>query len=115
MSKDMNVNRLGVDAIEARMQLSQKYFPNGVKPNEIALLDEVERMLGKAFSDGYKMGETFAEEMWSNNACLGYAILGAKQLGYKEAQIRELVLAVYGQFDWHSVEEAKNCYNESPY
>lgn len=54
-------------------------------------------------------------EEWSNNACLGYAIMGAKKLGYSEEQIKELVRAIYGEFDWKTVEEAKEVYNKSPY
>ena len=54
-------------------------------------------------------------EEWSNNACLGYAILGAKKLGYSEEQIEALVRAIYSGFDWVSIEEAKEVYSKSPY
>lgn len=33
-------------------------------------------------------------EEWSNNACLGYAIMGAKKLGYSEEEIKKLVRAI---------------------
>jgi alkylhydroperoxidase/carboxymuconolactone decarboxylase family protein YurZ len=33
-------------------------------------------------------------EQWSNNACLGYVIEGAKALGYTDKHIEELVKAV---------------------
>lgn len=56
-----------------------------------------------------------SENEWSNNACLGYAILGAKKLGYNDEQIKELVKAMYGEFDWKSIEEAKDTYNKSSY
>ncbi|KZE78234.1 hypothetical protein AV654_19630 [Paenibacillus elgii] len=52
---------------------------------------------------------------WSNNACLGYAILGAKLLGYSEEQTKELVRAIYSEFDWKTVEEARTEYEKSPY
>lgn len=52
---------------------------------------------------------------WSNNACLGYAILGAQKLGYSEEQIKQLVRAIYSEFDWKSVEEARTVYEQSPY
>lgn len=54
-------------------------------------------------------------EEWSNNACMGYAILAAKALGYSEEQIKQLVAAIYFEFDFKTVEEAKDVYNKSPY
>lgn len=59
--------------------------------------------------------EQSPEGRWSNNACLGYAILGAKKLGYGEEQIGKLIRAIYSEFDWKSVDQAKEVYNESPY
>lgn len=59
--------------------------------------------------------EQSPESRWSNNASLGYAILGAKKLGYSEEQIGKLIRAIYSEFDWKSVEEAKEVYNRSPY
>jgi Holliday junction resolvasome RuvABC DNA-binding subunit len=47
---------------------------------------------------------------WSNNACLGYAILAAKSLGYTEEQTNELVRAIKGEFDLKTIEEAKRTY-----
>lgn len=59
--------------------------------------------------------EQSSESRWSNNACLGYAILGAEKLGYNDEQIQELVRAIYGEFDWKSVDQAKDVYNKSSY
>jgi hypothetical protein len=59
--------------------------------------------------------DMFSDGDWSNNACLGYAILGAQRLGYSEEQIKQLVRSINGQFDSKSVEEAKEVYNQSPY
>lgn len=59
--------------------------------------------------------EQSPEGRWSNNACLGYAILGAKKLGYDEEQIGKLIKAIYSEFDWKSVDQAKEVYNGSPY
>ncbi|MCZ8510860.1 DUF2239 family protein [Paenibacillus filicis] len=56
-----------------------------------------------------------SEGSWSNNACLGYTILGAKRLGYSEEQTKELVRAIYGFFDCKTVEEARTVYEQSPY
>lgn len=55
------------------------------------------------------------ENDWSNNASLGYTILGAKKLGYTDEQISQLVKAIYSEFDWKSVEEAKEVYNKSSF
>lgn len=55
------------------------------------------------------------ESEWSNYGCLGYAILGAKKIGYNDEQIKELVRAIYGEFDWHSVQKAEEVYRESDY
>lgn len=59
--------------------------------------------------------EQSPEGRWSNNASLGYVILGAEKLGYSENQIQELVRAIYHEFDMKTVDEAKNKYNKSPY
>lgn len=55
------------------------------------------------------------ESEWSNNACLGYALLGANKLGYDDQQINQLVKAITSEFDLKSVEEAKALYNKSSY
>lgn len=59
--------------------------------------------------------EQSPEGRWSNSACLGYAIFGAKKLGYSEEETRKLVRAIYSEFDSKSVPEAQNAYNQSPY
>jgi hypothetical protein len=46
---------------------------------------------------------------------LGYVIFGAQNLGYSEEQTKQLVRAIYSEFDWKSVEEAKEAYNNSRY
>lgn len=55
------------------------------------------------------------ESEWSNHACLGYAILGAKKLGYDDEKIQELVRAIYSEFDMKSVPEAEDVYRKSDY
>lgn len=59
--------------------------------------------------------EQSPEGRWNNNACLGYAILGAQKLGYDDEQVKNLVRAIYSEFDWKSVNEAKRIYEESTY
>jgi len=52
---------------------------------------------------------------WSNNACLGYAILGAKELGYSDEEIKKLVRAINRAFNHKTIEEARQEYENSPY
>lgn len=52
---------------------------------------------------------------WSNSACLGYAIYAARDLGFNEKEIEKFVRAMYRTFDFHTIEEAKSTYNNSPY
>jgi hypothetical protein len=59
--------------------------------------------------------ERSPEREWSNNTCLGYAIFGAQKLGYDEEQTKELIRAIYSQFDMKTVEEARTAYSNSPY
>ena len=47
--------------------------------------------------------------------CLGYAILGAKNLGMDDKQIKKMVRSIYGEFDTKSVPEAEDVYRESEY
>jgi len=55
------------------------------------------------------------ESEWSNYACLGYAIAGAKKIGMSDDKINDLVKAIYGEFDMKSVPEAEDIYRESDY
>lgn len=56
------------------------------------------------------------EQKWSNNAALGYAILGMQRLGcYSQKQIKELVRAIYVELDQSTIEEAAVVYELSPY
>ncbi|MCT1577309.1 hypothetical protein M3E13_13510 [Oceanobacillus kimchii] len=50
-------------------------------------------------------------EEWSNDACLGYVISGARQLGYSDNDIRKLIGTIYGEFDFKTVSEAKEVFH----
>ncbi|MGY3386766.1 Holliday junction resolvasome RuvABC DNA-binding subunit, partial [Paenibacillus polymyxa] len=54
--------------------------------------------------------DMLSQGQWGNEACLGYAILAAKQLGYTEEQTEQLVRAIYREFDIVSVSEARKEY-----
>lgn len=98
-----------------RRGLEVELFPDGMTAENIDLLNRVERTLSKSFKAGYKSAQLFSSVEWSNNACLGYVILGARNLDYKENQIKEIVRSTYCQFDFKTIEEAKRVYETSPY
>lgn len=104
--------------MQARIDLEGEFFKEGVDSEMIRLLDRVEQMVSKAFGAGIRLaqqGGLADAELWSNNACLGYAIMGANALRYPEEQTKKLVRAIYSEFDWKTVEEAKAVYNKSPF
>src|SRR5690625_4150323 len=53
--------------------------------------------------------------LWSNIACLGYAVKVAEQSGMNEQQISELIRNMYRQFGDMSIDEAKRSYIYSEY
>ncbi|OMD21652.1 hypothetical protein BJP48_29735 [Paenibacillus odorifer] len=52
-------------------------------------------------------------DQWSNNACLGYIRAALEGKGWAEEKIREVVRAVYNEFDYKTIEEAKRIYERS--
>lgn len=54
-------------------------------------------------------------EEWSNNACLGYVIKAMRDAGNSTKEIQKMINEIRTQFDWISVDEAKEIYNKSPY
>lgn len=100
---------------QMRKELEGKLSSEAMTPEQAQMLDHMEAMLSKAFKAGYRAGQFFQGEEWSNNACLGYVILGADSLKYKEEQTIEIIRAVKRNFDSISIEEARNLYNKCPY
>lgn len=98
-----------------RRGLEAELFPKGVTTEQIYMLDRVERVLGQAYRAGYQTAQFSAAGDWSNNACLGYVILGARRLGYTEEQITEIVRSTNQQFDLKTIDEARRTYETSPY
>lgn len=54
-------------------------------------------------------------EQWSNNACLGYVIAGLERKGWTPEQIKKVVGAVYHEFDFKTVADARRVYEQSDY
>jgi hypothetical protein len=52
---------------------------------------------------------------WSNHACLGYVVAALKRKGWSNDRIKEVVGAVYFEFDFKTVEEAEQIYRNSEY
>ena len=53
--------------------------------------------------------------LWSNNACRGYVIYAMENCGFSPKDIRRVVAELYEVFDFHSLEEAQQHFEESPY
>ncbi|WP_339820497.1 hypothetical protein MKZ15_05635 [Paenibacillus sp. FSL R7-0216] len=96
-----------------RIELEKKHFPNGVTPQEIKLLDDVEQLLNRAYSVGTESTGNF--QAWSNQSALGYVIAAAERAGFSENDIQRLVRAIHNRFDMVSLEEAPEYYRKSPY
>ena len=52
---------------------------------------------------------------WSNNACRGYVIYAMENCGFSPNDIRRVVTELYEVFDFCSLEEAQQHFEESPY
>jgi len=55
------------------------------------------------------------EAEWDNYSALGYAILGAKNIGLNDEEIKKLVRSIYSEFDKVNVSEANKIYCNSDY
>lgn len=53
--------------------------------------------------------------IWTNNACLGYALMAMEDAGYDEAEIRKFIRLIKDAMEFTGVEEAEEHYNHSPY
>jgi hypothetical protein len=93
----------------------EKVLPKDLAAEQMKILDQAENLFKQAYQAGFNEARLFGGEEWSNNACLGYAILGAEKLKYSEEQTRKLIRTIYGIFDLTSVGEAREVYNKSSY
>jgi len=95
-----------MDAVMQRVQLQRDFFPHGVTPNVIKLLDRVQQLLEQS-------GEP--SQRWSNQTAFGYAILASERIGMPEDEIQRLVRGMHTAFDRYTLEEAAEHYRKSPY
>jgi len=98
-----------------RVQLEQKHFPQGVTPDLIQLLDDVEELLVKAYQVGCQTAEKLVPQAWSNQSAFGYAILAAERVCFPTEQINRLVRSMHNRFDMITLEEAAEAYRKSSY
>lgn len=98
---------------ENRIRLEKKYFPNGITLDMIKLLDKVGEMIKAAYLTGLKEGSS--EQEWSNQSCIGYAILATEKLKWNESLTKELVRAMYRNFDFVTPDVAADAYQDSIY
>lgn len=52
---------------------------------------------------------------WSNNACRGYVIYAIENCGFAPQDIRRVVSELHEVFEFHSLEEAQQHFENSPY
>ncbi|KUP23126.1 hypothetical protein [Paenibacillus sp. DMB5] len=109
------MNELEYTAAQRRRELEQKHFPQGMKPGMIALLDEVEQLLIKAYHAGQQESEQLSVQGWSNQSAAGYAIMAAEGAGFTERQIQALVNRLHNRFDMITLEKAADHYCRSAY
>lgn len=49
-------------------------------------------------------------DTWDNEACMGYAIISARNIGFSEEQIKELITEMKIEFDWKTINQAKSAF-----
>lgn len=54
-------------------------------------------------------------EQWSNGACRGYVIWAMENCDFSPDDIKRVVSELHYVFDIHSLEEAEQHYQDSPY
>ncbi|MCC3380722.1 hypothetical protein ACFQ5D_10860 [Paenibacillus farraposensis] len=93
----------------------EKVLSKDLTAEQTKILDQAENLFKQVYQTGFNEARLIGGEEWSNNACLGYAILGARKMRYSEEQTKKLIRSMYSQFDLTSVGEAIEVYNKSSY
>lgn len=98
-----------------RIELEQKHFPNGLAPNDIKLLDDVQELISRAYQSGRDSAEKQQPQEWNNQSYFGYMILAAEQIELGEHEINLLIKALHTIHDTISLQEAAEHYRCSSY
>ncbi|WP_279202329.1 hypothetical protein [Intestinimonas butyriciproducens] len=59
--------------------------------------------------------ETLLNQPWNNNACRGYVIYAMESCGFFPADIRHVVSELHEVFDFYSLEEARQHFENGSY
>lgn len=59
--------------------------------------------------------QALLSENWSNDACMGYAILSLEYLKYSKKEIQNIIDIMRSEFDETSIKGAEKKYKSSPY
>lgn len=59
--------------------------------------------------------DALSKSDWSNNACMGYAILSLEYLKYSKKEIQNIIDIMHSEFDETSVKGAEKKYKNSAY
>jgi hypothetical protein len=101
--------------MRTRIQLMQKHFPQGLTPDMIRLMDDVEQLLVKAYETGRQEALSCVPLEWSNQSCFGYCIMAAERIGLDPEETGRITRALHRVFDDKTLEAAAEHYRRSPY
>lgn len=59
--------------------------------------------------------QALLHQQWSNGACRGYVIWAMENCDFSPNDIKRIVSELHYVFDMHSLEEAEQHYQNSPY
>lgn len=59
--------------------------------------------------------QALLHQQWSNGACRGYVIWAMENCDFSPDDIKRVVSELHYAFDMHSLEEAEQHYQNSPY
>lgn len=59
--------------------------------------------------------QALLHQQWSNGACRGYVIWAMENCDFSPDDIKRIVSELHYVFDMHSLEEAEQHYQNSPY
>ncbi|MGG4141839.1 hypothetical protein ABEW34_01815 [Paenibacillus algorifonticola] len=109
------MDNVALTAAKHRHVLMQRHFPQGLTPDTVRLMDEVQELLVKAYISGKEAAAQVSPQSWSNQSCFGYTLMAAEKVGLSDHDTGRMVSALHRIFDSSSLEEAAERYIKSPY